>query len=958
LLTTDTALANYTYATHYSYDIDGNVNTLVQDFPALAGLQQRYKRVDYDYDLISGKVNMLSYDRGKPDQYYQQYSYDADNRITRVQTSSDGYIWKRDAGYTYFQHGPVGRIDLGDLNVQGIDYAYTLQGWLKLVNGGVIEGDTAMVQEGITNVTGRDLNAFENVYFKDDYQPITRWRRMKKLTDSLSLYNGNIARQDGTGNISKWYTYDQMNRLKRDDRFSYNPQTDQWHVLLSTTSNYSYDLDGNIKTLVRHGIDPSLLPMDSLRYWYPPSTLYTDKLSTLTDYSPNNYSSDIRNYPSDSLTPRYAYDQTGNTTMDLVSGQDTIQWNLYNKVKRTVNNTDTSSDRFIYDGAGNRVAKIFTKITPTGRKEKADYYMRDAQGNILATYCSKKTFNLANHILHTDYSLSEHDIYGSSRLGVKDYLSHQIGLSLDSTDVVSPYTPFNGNIAWYSNEYQDVIKDSCTDPYGNTLSEEYGAKHIIGQKQYEITDHLGNVLSLVSDKRILGQNYLLGGFNYFPFGQLISSEFLPDPLCLKTSSVEEIYVSVPTWQRVDTACKPCNVIAGVPLYSSTGLKLLDSSLDSLGEYRDSFSYQLPCHVPPGFSYTIVVNVPSFFRINPATAFTPCLSSGGTTTCFTAIAAAGRYYYTFTPADSIIVLKIAQNNNDVSGASITIDSIEVPCMGTRPMPIYSIVCENDRYQYGYNGQMKTNEWAGVGNHTTAQYWEYDTRIGRRGNIDPMFKKFPGLSPYATNKDNPIEYNDPKGDCPICALVGGIVGGVANYVGQVASNLSQGKSLSESFVKNVDFADVGISAGEGALAGLTLGASELLGKPAFAAARAAVDWKPGDQSDKGGLKVLFGSGKFHKEWSDVAQDALSEGIGLGVGKLVDIGGVAKNWSSLSKTASSKNIWKFGLQKATIDIPTAIFGGIGDVIIKTQTNLDFLNAPGAHIEIEPLQFDTWVK
>lgn len=48
----------YDYATHYSYDIHGNVKTLWQDNPLLDDLEaQRFKRIDYDYDLVSGKVN-------------------------------------------------------------------------------------------------------------------------------------------------------------------------------------------------------------------------------------------------------------------------------------------------------------------------------------------------------------------------------------------------------------------------------------------------------------------------------------------------------------------------------------------------------------------------------------------------------------------------------------------------------------------------------------------------------------------------------------------------------------------------------------------------------------------------------------------------------------------------------------------------------------------------------------
>jgi hypothetical protein len=57
-------------------------------------------------------------------------------------------------------------------------------------------------------------------------------------------------------------------------------------------------------------------------------------------------------------------------------------------------------------------------------------------------------------------------------------------------------------------------------------------------------------------------------------------------------------------------------------------------------------------------------------------------------------------------------------------------------------------------------MKVNEWAGAGNHTTALYWEYDTRIGRRFNLDP--KPIIGLSEYCTFNNSPIWLKDIHGD----------------------------------------------------------------------------------------------------------------------------------------------------------------------------------------------------
>ena len=68
--------------------------------------------------------------------------------------------------------------------------------------------------------------------------------------------------------------------------------------------------------------------------------------------------------------------------------------------------------------------------------------------------------------------------------------------------------------------------------------------------------------------------------------------------------------------------------------------------------------------------------------------------------------------------------------------------------------------NESYRYGFNGQENVDEISGEGNHTTAEYWEYDTRLGRRWNQDP--KPNPSISNYACFANNPIMYSDSKGD----------------------------------------------------------------------------------------------------------------------------------------------------------------------------------------------------
>ncbi|HEY0030789.1 MAG TPA: hypothetical protein VGC65_08530 [Bacteroidia bacterium] len=69
---------SYEHGTHYTYDIHGNVSTLWQDnkkmFDTATSLSstiisQRYKRIDYEYDLISGKVNEVIYQKDSADQF-------------------------------------------------------------------------------------------------------------------------------------------------------------------------------------------------------------------------------------------------------------------------------------------------------------------------------------------------------------------------------------------------------------------------------------------------------------------------------------------------------------------------------------------------------------------------------------------------------------------------------------------------------------------------------------------------------------------------------------------------------------------------------------------------------------------------------------------------------------------------------------------------------------------------
>jgi len=67
---------------------------------------------------------------------------------------------------------------------------------------------------------------------------------------------------------------------------------------------------------------------------------------------------------------------------------------------------------------------------------------------------------------------------------------------------------------------------------------------------------------------------------------------------------------------------------------------------------------------------------------------------------------------------------------------------------------------DAYRYGFNGMEKDDEVSGSGNSYTAEHWQYDSRLSRRWNVDPVVKSW--QSSYLTFSNSPLFKVDPNGD----------------------------------------------------------------------------------------------------------------------------------------------------------------------------------------------------
>ncbi|MFT7276431.1 MAG: hypothetical protein ACI8RL_002232 [Cyclobacteriaceae bacterium] len=196
--------------TWYSYDDQGRVTWMRTWY---RGLFDEPKTVEYAYDFF-GNVTKISYQAGyASDQFYHLYTYDADYRISQVYASStniDGDAPPETnlvATYEYYTHGPLKRVVFGD-DLQGVDYVYTLQGWLKTINnptgddpGGDVNDAFAMQ---LDYYNGDYLNPEPSVPFDEQFNgniASTNWKTMSQVA---GVYNANQYH----------FTYDDRNQLR------------------------------------------------------------------------------------------------------------------------------------------------------------------------------------------------------------------------------------------------------------------------------------------------------------------------------------------------------------------------------------------------------------------------------------------------------------------------------------------------------------------------------------------------------------------------------------------------------------------------------------------------------------------------------------------------------------------------------------------------------------------------
>lgn len=235
------------------------------------------------------------------------YSYDAAGRLLKEAVSYDG---GEPVTVQQLSYNAIGQLAANDLGAFTEAYTYNVRGAM----------------------TGRKSDVFEqNILFTG------------KFNGSIASINDKLA--DGLS-MTSWYTYDKAGRLtKANMKVGGTPRC----------VDYTYDLNGNITSLVRDGddgIDP-IAWIDNMTYQYD-----GNKVRKITDTNGDVISERTMDFPDlADLDVEYSYDRNGNMTWDANRGVH-MQWDANNRLSCAYYNPGVLS--FTRSATGRRLSRSYS----------------------------------------------------------------------------------------------------------------------------------------------------------------------------------------------------------------------------------------------------------------------------------------------------------------------------------------------------------------------------------------------------------------------------------------------------------------------------------------------------------------------------------------------------------------------------------------------------------------------
>ena len=283
----------------------------------------------------------------------ERFVYDAQNRLLQHFHQVDNNTEELLAENTYNELSQLANKKIGN-NLQSIDYAYNIRGWMTHINKD---------QMTLDNLGGKLFSYNIKYNQKDGIENPSSTQFPGK--DVKAKYNGNIAEVDwramevigqnpSTTPERYGYAYDRLNRLLAG--YYQNPNNPNSK---ENTESLDYDLNGNITNLYRtsvisYGTNTATV-IDDLSYTYAEGG---NKLTGITDSSQNQ--TGYENYP-----PTYPinYDLNGNMLSMSGKGISSIQYNflnLPNEINMGFNSPFDVSHTYRADGSKLRKTTVST----------------------------------------------------------------------------------------------------------------------------------------------------------------------------------------------------------------------------------------------------------------------------------------------------------------------------------------------------------------------------------------------------------------------------------------------------------------------------------------------------------------------------------------------------------------------------------------------------------------------
>ncbi|MEO8932892.1 MAG: RHS repeat-associated core domain-containing protein [Xanthomarina sp.] len=259
----------------------------------------------------------------------------------------------------------------------------------------------------------------------------------------------------------------------------------------------------------------------------------------------------------------------------------------------------------------------------------------------------------------------------------------------------------------------------------------------IGDKRYELSNHLGNVLSVISDRKLPATN--LGKVWY------------------DDNSIKDY------WKE----------------YNKANLNVLDNNVLEVTCFQEDAGALMVYNLENDLNYSVQLNINKEFftsdllmriqddngnvfyeqRISTSGTYGTqfkTLSDGEHQILITSIGFNGEASFTLSNLNIAEIFYIAMESNDVD----LFNTFKPEILAFNDYYPFGMLLpkrhgSSDSYRYGFQGQEKDDEVKGEGNSLNYKYRMHDPRIGRFFTTDPLESSYPWNSPYAFSENRVID-----------------------------------------------------------------------------------------------------------------------------------------------------------------------------------------------------------